>query len=128
MLFADFHAEYGLNLVEVLDGMQRGGSAYSPRLVLSLISELSFDSRFVAANRPRSSDDDSWVPWGSVTFQNQLLKTIANLTQAHMIGALSWEDGKRPSYDPITDPGDEPRPEKRPMTIDAAAAFFRGAG
>lgn len=103
----------------------REGSSYSPRLVLSLIFELSPDSRFMAARRPRQSEDDSWIPWGSMTFQNQLLKTISNQMQAHTIASVNWEE--RPKYVPVTDPGDELPPERKPMTLDAAAAFFRGA-
>src|SRR5699024_11930275 len=72
-LYADFHSEYGLNLVEIIvDWDEPGpctgpGRYYSPRLLLSLISELSLDSRFVSAQRP--GDYREWRMWASSTFQ-----------------------------------------------------------
>ena len=102
------------------------GSWYSPRLLLSLISELSVDSRFVAAQRNRKDRSDEWQVWGSRTFQNQVLAAVANWAQLHTIGALNWENGKQPEFDPINDPGTAVD-DKRPPTINEVHAFFMSA-
>lgn len=103
------------------------GSWYSPRLLLSLISELSFDSRFVAAQRGRRDGSDEWRLWGSRTFQTQVMAADANWSQLHTLGALNWEKGEQPEFDPITDPGAGERVEKRPPSLKDLNSLFMSA-
>lgn len=100
-----------------------GGSLYSPRLVLSLIFELPPDSRYVAAQRDGGDLKGEWTHWGSVTFTNQLLASISNWSQAHTLGALNYEDGKKPEYSPINDPH-ESVVRKRPPTLEELNGIF----
>lgn len=95
------------------------GSWYSPRLLLSLIFELSPDSRFMAAHRADPEDTAEWRAWGSRTFQNQILASISNWTQLHTIGGLNWDKGKQPEYSPLTDPSqDQAKKPKRPPSLE----------
>lgn len=96
----------------------REGSWYSPRLLLSLIFELSPDSRFIASHRVDPEGTNEWRVWGSRTFLAQLMASISNWNQLHTIGALNWEKGKEPTYDPVTDPGSRVKAEKRPPTLE----------
>lgn len=93
------------------------GSWYSPRLLLSLIFELSPDSRFAAARRPDPSESGEWRTWSSRTFQNQLLTSVSNWSQLNTIGSVNWEKGKQPKYDPITTPADRDPHEGEPPSI-----------
>lgn len=86
----------------------REGSWYSPRLLLSLISELSFDSRFVSARRP--GDASEWRLWASNTFVSQMLAGIFNWVQIHALGALNWPDPK-PAFQPVRDPSHDDKAE-----------------
>lgn len=94
------------------------GSWYSPRLLLSLIFELSPDSRFIAAHRSDPEDTGEWRVWGSRTFQSQLLASVSNWNQLHTIGGLNWDKGKEPTYDPVQDPGSKTKAEKKPPSLE----------
>lgn len=124
-----------MNLIEIIadwdepESTNGPGRHYSPRLLLSLISELSFDSRFVAARRP--GDKDEWRMWQSRTFQAQMLAGIFNWQQIHALGALNWGD-KPPEFNPIQDPSSVPEPEPEPEELSLSeisqkiAARWRG--
>ncbi len=103
------------------------GSWYSPRLLLSLIFELSPDSRFTAARRDDPEETREWRAWGSRTFQSQLMAALTNWTQIHAIGGLQWPEGKGPTYTPVTDPGSR-APKKRPPTLGEIHNLFASAG
>lgn len=96
-----------MNLIEIIadwdepEPTNGPGRYYSPRLLLSLISELSFDSRFVAARRP--GDATEWRLWASNTFVSQMLAGVFNWVQIHALGALSWGSSK-PEFQPMKDP------------------------
>lgn len=96
-----------MNLIEILadwdepEPKDGPGRYYSPRLLLSLISELSLDSRFIAAQR--GGEYAEWRLWASKIFQAQLLAGVFNWAQIHALGALNWGDSK-PEFNPIHDP------------------------
>lgn len=103
------------------------GSWYSPRLLLSLISELSIDSRYVAARR--GGDYNEWRMWSSRTFSNQLAAGAFNWTQIHALGALDW--GKdAPKFEPIRDPShsEEKKAPEEMSLLDIYRTLSAGGG
>ncbi|GAA1645828.1 hypothetical protein GCM10009700_35270 [Brevibacterium sanguinis] len=103
--------------------MSGPGRYYSPRLLLYLISELPIDSRYVAARRP--GDKSEWRLWSSKSFQSQLLAGAFNWTQLHAIAAINWDEGNRPEFTPVTDPGTTQQESKPPEQMTVAEIFQR---
>ena len=109
-----------MNLVEIIADWDEPGPCtgpgryYSPRLLLSLISELSLDSRFVSAQRP--GDYREWRMWASKTFQAQMLAGVYNWSQIHALGALNWGDSK-PEFQPMKDPSQVEPEEAAPEEL-----------
>lgn len=99
----------------VRDMSSTEGSSYSPRLLLSLISGLSVDSRFVAAHR--KGDYNEWRLWQSRTFSNQIASGSFNFTQIHALGALNWGKSGQPDFTPITDPSSPAAEEADPESL-----------
>ena len=122
-----------MNLIEIIadwdepESTHGPGRYYSPRLLLSLISELSYDSRFVAARRP--GDYDEWRLWGSRTFQAQATAGVYNWTQMLALGMLNFGDQK-PEFAPLKDPSameKEVQPEELSL-FDIHRKLSAGAG
>lgn len=117
-----------MNLIEIIADWDEPGAVdgpgryYSPRLLLSLISELSFDSRFVAANRPGNTSE--WKLWASKTFQAQVLAGAFNWLQIHALGALNWGNSK-PEFKPLQDPSADDSPEPQPDNMSVSDIFQR---